>query len=87
MNKVPYIEYRKMNTQKAHASGSLSGCVGFFVHRLFLVLQLFMGFLLDDQPSRKAILEMALTFLGLGDRVLCPKLLHQSIVLFAEPLG
>ena len=37
-------------TQKAHASGSLSGCVGFFGHRLFLVLQLFMGFLLDDQP-------------------------------------
>ena len=31
-------------------SGSLSGCVGFFGHRLFLVLQLFMGFLLDDQP-------------------------------------
>jgi len=61
--------------------------VGFFVHRLFLVLQLFMGFLLDDQPSRKAILEMALTFLTLGDSVLRPEFFHQRIVLFAEPLG
>ena len=59
----------------------------FFGHRLFLVLQLFMGFLLDNQPCRKAILEMALTFLALGDSVLRPEFLHQRIVLFAEPLG
>ena len=54
---------------------------------LILVLQLFMGLLLDDQPRRKAILEVALAFLTLGDSVLRPEFLHQSIVLFAEPLG
>ena len=54
--------------------------MGFFGHRLFLVLQLFMGFLLDDQPRRKAILEMALAFLALGDSSLRPKFLNQRIV-------
>jgi len=55
--------------------------VGFFGHRLFLVLQLFVGFLLNDQPSRKAILEVALAFLALGDSILRPEFLHQRIVL------
>ena len=48
---------------------------------------MFIGFLLDDQPRRKAILEVALTFLALGDSVLRPEFFHQRIVLFAEPLG
>ena len=59
----------------------------FFGHRLFLVVQLFMGFLPDDQTSRKAIPEIDLTFLALGDGVLRPEFFHQRIVPFAEPLG
>ena len=46
-----------------------------------------MGFLLDDQPRRKAILEVALTFFTLGDSVLRPEFFYQRIVLFAEALG
>lgn len=76
----------KTPIQMAHASGSLFGSVGFFIRCLFVVLKLFIGFLLDNQPRRKTILKMALTFLVLDVGVLRPKLFHQSMVIFTEPL-
>ena len=58
---------------------SLSDSVDFFDHRSFLIFQLFMCLLPGEQPCRKAMLEVTLTFLALGNNLLQPEILHQSI--------
>ena len=45
-----------------------------------------MGFLLDKQPRRKAVFEVAFVFLTLGDCHLLPQFFNQCIVLFAQTL-
>jgi hypothetical protein len=54
---------------------------------LFVPVDQLAGFLVDNQPGRKAILEVALAFLTLSDCCLCLEFLHQRIVLGVEPLG
>ena len=68
-----------MNDETAQTGSICSGdsCQLFF----FLLLYLFMGFLLNEQPSGKAILEVAFAFLTLGDCCLRPEFLHQSSLL------
>ena len=45
-----------------------------------------MGFLLDKQPRRKAVFEVAFVFLTLSDCHLLPQFFNQCIVLFAQTL-
>ena len=45
-----------------------------------------MGFLLDKQPRRKAVFEVAFVFLTLSDCHLRPQFFDQCIVLFAQTL-
>src|SRR5699024_766101 len=54
----------------------------FFVFLRYLC----MGFLLNKQPRRKAIFEVAFVFLTLGDCHLLPQFFNQCIVLFAQTL-
>ena len=45
-----------------------------------------MGFLLDKQPRRKAVFEVAFVFLTLSDCHLLPQFFNQCLVLFAQTL-
>lgn len=52
----------------------------------FFLRHLLMGFLLDKQPRRKAVFEVAFVFLTLSDCHLRPQFFDQCIVLFAQTL-
>ena len=52
----------------------------------FFLRHLLMGFLLDKQPRRKAVFEVAFVFLTLSDCHLLPQFFNQCIVLFAQTL-